>query len=166
MAHHWYIVIVCSVGEHTSLCGNYVTKLRAFTVQAEAEGLWAHKRDPERSSSSRKGSDLQRGVPDGNRRMSPHVVSIAGRCPLVQRSISYYYVFRGCLIAYTSVTPVQAADLFASDQSSLAELCRQGFNSGYTSVDVGSDTGVSGFSNIPGLSVYVSRSGCYLVRGF
>ena len=49
-------------GAHASLSGSYMTKLRAFTVQAEAEGRWACNRDPARSSSLQKGSAHTRDV--------------------------------------------------------------------------------------------------------
>ena len=49
-------------GAHASLRGSCMAKLRTFTVQVEAEGRWAHKRDSEQSSLLRKGSDLQRCV--------------------------------------------------------------------------------------------------------
>ena len=63
-------------GARASLCGSYVTKLRAFTVHVEVEGRWTHKRDSWKSSSFREGSDVQCGVrrrePEN---VSPHYIS-------------------------------------------------------------------------------------------
>ena len=42
--------------------GRFMLKLRAFTVQAEAEARWARNHDPARSSSLPVGSAHQRGV--------------------------------------------------------------------------------------------------------
>ena len=56
----------------------------------------------------------------------------------------------------TPLVPVRSADLVFSDRSSIAKLCRQGLHSGYTSVDVGRDAGVSVFSDFTGLSICVS----------
>ena len=56
-------------GVNASLRGGYMTKLRVFTVQVEAEGWWACGRDPTQSSSLQKGSAHPRDVwqrdPDG-----------------------------------------------------------------------------------------------------
>ena len=135
-----------------------MTKLQPFTVQAETEGRGAHKRDSERSCSLWNVSDLQRSVRQRELEdASPHCKScqalslVQGRLPLY-----YHFIFRGCLIACISHAYVWAADISASDRSSLAELCQQEFHSGYTSVGVGRDAGVSSFSDIRGLSVSVS----------
>ena len=87
---------------------------------------------------------------DGNRRMSPRVVSLAGRCTLVQWSyqLPLRLLWMPHRLYACTLAPVRAADLSASDQSSLAELCRQGSHSSYPSVDVGHDAGVSGFSDL------------------
>ena len=49
-------------GAPASLRGKYMPKLRAFTVQAEAEARWARNRDPARSSSLPIGTTHPRGI--------------------------------------------------------------------------------------------------------
>ena len=46
-------------GTHVSLCGSFMSRLRAFTMQADADRPLARKWDAERSSSLREDSDLQ-----------------------------------------------------------------------------------------------------------
>ena len=72
---------------HAFLHGSYMTKLRAFTVQAKAEGRRAYKRDRSVGSSLRNVSDLQRGVCQRDQEdASPHCMSRQGNCLLVQMS--------------------------------------------------------------------------------
>ena len=112
-------------------------------VQAEAGGRESRNRDLERSSSSRMDPDIHRVLADGSRRISLHVVSLAGAlspCPATLSATTLDSVD-----ACTPFAPVRSADLVASDRSTIAELCRQGLHSGYASVDVGRDAGVSSF---------------------
>ena len=92
---------------HPSLIGSYITKLRAFTVQAEAEGRLARNRDPAWLSSLQKGPAHPREVrqqdPDdgsphckARRAMSPRTsdvpavhVSPAAASLMVPRSLLY-----------------------------------------------------------------------------
>ena len=49
-------------GTHISLRGNYMTKLQAFTEQADAERRVSHKQDLARLLASRINPDIQHGV--------------------------------------------------------------------------------------------------------
>ena len=60
LIHHYRVF--GQSGAHASLCGRFIMKLRAFTVQAEAEAKWACNRTPARSASLPVGSDHQHGV--------------------------------------------------------------------------------------------------------
>ena len=64
-------------GAHPSLRGSYITKMRIFTVQAEAEGHWTRNRDPARSPLLQKVSThsrvfRQRDPDDGPPRCKAH----------------------------------------------------------------------------------------------
>ena len=97
-------------GMLVSLRGDFISHIRAFTVQADADGWLAWKRDSE-------------------------------------------WLFQHRFLICAS----------AADRSSPARFCRQGFHPIQTSVYVGRDAGVSGFSHFSSLSISVPRSGCYFV---
>ena len=95
-----------------------MSKLRVFTVQAEAEARWARNRDRARSSLLPVGSAYQRGVrqrePDDDsprcktrRAMSPRI-----RCPCV---------FRGCFFTSASLAPLRWAATYTAGSASDAD---------------------------------------------
>ena len=97
----------------------------------------------------------------GSRGMSPHVVNLAGHSLHIPRHsplplrLPRQFRHQSLICACAGVSPS------AADRSVPAKVCQQGFHSIPSSVYVGCDTGVSGFSYLFGLSVSVPRYGCY-----
>ena len=104
-----------------------MVKLRAFTEQADVEGRELRNLEPERSSSSRMDLDTQCGVRRREPKdVSPHCKSRRASSP-----------------SPATLSATTPDCVVASNRSTIAEIGRQGLNSGYASVDVGRNAGVS-----------------------
>ena len=143
-----------------------MSRLRAFMVEADADGRLVRKQDLERASSRREDSALQCVLYHRQSVDVSRVVNLAGRCLHAPKHsptpLRLPQLFRhrplGCVCV--------GASSYGADQSSPAKVCRQGFRSAQTSVYVARDTGVSGFSRPLSLPVSMPRSGCNFVGGF